>query len=82
MYVVPRDPVAQYGGYDGTDFGFISETLALRGEEPVPHREIVAMIRPPTVRSGLAALGDPTKIKRVSKRWARYALALLRGART
>jgi glycosyltransferase involved in cell wall biosynthesis len=82
MFVVPREPVAQYTGYVGMDFGFISETLRLRGDEPVHHPEIVALVRPPTFRSGLAALGNPTKIKRVSKRWTRYALDFLRRART
>jgi hypothetical protein len=77
MFVVPREPVAQYGGFWGHDWVFITETLRLRGDEPVHHRDIVATIRPPTLRSGLGALMNPASRRRVLRRWTGYARARL-----
>jgi hypothetical protein len=80
MFVVPREPVAQYGGFWGQDWVFIKETLRLRGDEPVHHEDIVAMIRPPTLRSGLRALMNPESRRRVLRRWHGYARARLQRA--
>ena len=71
MFIVPRDPVAAYGGYVGQDFGFIYDTLQLRGDEPVHHDDIVATIRPPTLRSALKATVSLKTQKRVFTRTMR-----------
>ena len=77
MFVVPREPVADYGGFWGQDWVFITETLRLRGDEPVHHEDIVATIRPPTLRSGLGALMNRESRRRVLRRWYGYARSRL-----
>ena len=52
MFVVPREPVGTWTGRYGEDIDFISETMRLRGDEPVFHPEIIASIRPRTAGPG------------------------------
>ena len=81
MFVVPREPVAAWpsttGG--GEDHMFISETLRLRGDEPVFHPDIIARIRPPTFRRVLHATVSPTIQRNVAGRtWRRLRRATSR----
>ncbi len=69
MYVVPREPVAAWTHRYGHDLDFIAETMALRGDEPVYHPEVVAIVRAPTGRRVLRALVRPRTQARVLKRW-------------
>ena len=57
MFIVPREPVGTWTGRYGEDIDFISETMRLRGDEPVFHSEIIAAIRPRD-RGHLAARDD------------------------
>jgi hypothetical protein len=68
MFVVPRDPVGRWTARYSGDLDFISETLRLRGDEPVFHAEIIAKIRPPTKTRVLEALVDPTIQRNVAGR--------------
>jgi glycosyltransferase involved in cell wall biosynthesis len=69
MFVVPREPVAVWSGRPGQDHVFIKETMRLRGDEPVFHNEIVAVVRPLTPRRVLRAALKPRTIRRVFRRW-------------
>lgn len=68
MFVVPREPVGIWTGRYGEDIDFISETMRLRGDEPVFHTEIIAWIRPRTAMTWLRATVSPTTWKRVAAR--------------
>ncbi len=48
MMVVPNQPdrLARWGTRYESDFDFLGETLAIRGEIPVWHEEIVGLVRP------------------------------------
>ena len=71
MFVVPREPVGRWTNRYGDDFDFITETMRLRGDEPVYHETIVATVRPLTLeRTLLAALSVRTQ-RRVLARWLR-----------
>ena len=48
MLVVPNTPgkLGSWGSaYEG-DFQFLSETLALRAEEPIFHEDVIGLVRP------------------------------------
>ncbi len=48
LTVVPNDPdrLGRWGTRYESDHDFIAETLQIRGEEPVWHEEVVALVRP------------------------------------
>ena len=82
MFVVPREPVGTWTGRYGEDIDFISETMRLRGDEPVFHPEIIAVIRPPTAGTWLRATASPATQKRVIGRtWRRLTGRLSRARR-
>jgi glycosyltransferase involved in cell wall biosynthesis len=72
MLVVPREPVGAWTSRYSGDFDFITETMRIRGDEPVFHPVIIASIRPPTFRKALRSLFSPATQKRVAGRtWRR-----------
>jgi hypothetical protein len=82
MFIVPREPVGTWTGRYGEDIDFISETMRLRGDEPVFHPEIIAVVRPRTVGTWLRATTSPATQKRVAARgWRRLTDRLSRTGR-
>jgi hypothetical protein len=72
MFIVPREPVGVWTGRYGEDIDFITHTLRLRGDEPVFHPEVIAVIRPRTVRTWLEGAFDPATHRRIWPRaWRR-----------
>jgi hypothetical protein len=72
MFIVPRAPVGRWGGRYGEDFDFISGTMTLRGDEPVFHPEVIAIIRPRTLGTWLRGAVTPSTHKRVwGRTWRR-----------
>jgi hypothetical protein len=72
MFVVPREPVGTWTGRYGEDIDFITETMRLRGDEPVFHPEIIAVIRPRTVGTWLRGAVNVRTQARVGRRlWSR-----------
>jgi hypothetical protein len=72
MFIVPRVPVGTWTGRYGEDIDFITETMRLRGDEPVFHEEIIATIRPRTASTWLRATVSPATQKRVAGRVWRH----------
>ena len=72
MFVVPREPVGRWTERYGDDLDFITETMRLRGDEPVYHETVVATVRPPTTRRMLAATINLRTQRRVFARWLRH----------
>ncbi len=82
MFIVPREPVGTWTGRYGEDIDFISETMRLRGDEPLFHPEIIATIRPRTVSTWLRATVNPATQKRLAARsWRRLKARLSRARR-
>jgi len=81
MFVVPREPVGQWTNRYGDDFDFITETMRLRGDEPVYDDTIVATVRPLTLRRTFSATLSMSTQRRVLGRWARHARDRLRRGR-
>lgn len=82
MFVVPREPVGRWTARYSGDFDFISETMQLRGDDPIFHPEIIAKIRPPTKARVLEALVNPTIQRNVAGRLlGRGRRLLVRGRR-
>jgi hypothetical protein len=78
MFVVPREPVGTWTPRYGHDLDFIAETMALRGDDPVYHPEVVAIVRAPTLARAVRALVRPRTQARVLGRWLRGARRRLR----
>ncbi len=78
MFVVPRKPVGRWTARYSGDFDFISETMRVRGDEPVFHGEVIAKIRPPTKARVLEALVNPTIQRHVAGRALGRGRRLLR----
>jgi glycosyltransferase involved in cell wall biosynthesis len=80
MFVVPIEPVGTWTTRYSGDLDFITETMRLRGDEPVFHPEVIANINPPTLRSALRAAARPASWKRVASRVRRRLPARRRAA--
>jgi hypothetical protein len=72
MFIVPRAPVGTWTARYGEDIDFITETMRLRGDEPVFHREVIAVIRPRTPGTWLRGALSPSTHRRIWPRaWRR-----------
>ena len=79
MFVLPREPAGRWTESYGDDLDFITDTRRLRGDEPLYHDAVVAVVRPPTPRRMLAATVNLRTQRRVAARWLRRVRARLRG---
>lgn len=50
MFIVPAHPVGAWTEEYAGDFAFIDETMRLREDEPVFHKDVIASLRPRTLR--------------------------------